>query len=78
MEHFKIKKTKWKEIQKTTELYGNPHNQPPRPVSAFVSLLNTGPATPPSKGGEMYQAICQHYTFCFAVNSLTILLNSTP
>jgi hypothetical protein len=30
-------------------------NQPPRPVSANVSKFKSGPATPPPKGGEMYQ-----------------------
>jgi len=31
------------------------HNQPPRPGSAFVSKFKSGPATPPSKGGEMFK-----------------------
>jgi hypothetical protein len=30
--------------------------------------------SPPSKGGEMYQAYIQYFTFCFELNSLTILL----
>jgi very-short-patch-repair endonuclease len=39
------------------ELDGNSTNQPPRPESEYVSELNCGPATPPSKGGETYRFI---------------------
>jgi len=34
--------------------------------------------SPPFEGGEMYQAYIQYFTFCFVLNSLTILLYSTP
>jgi hypothetical protein len=32
------------------------NNQPPRPVLGFASKLISDPATPPSKGGEMFLA----------------------
>jgi hypothetical protein len=44
---------------------------------AILGLLSA-PATPPSKGGEMYQACIQYFTFSFEHNSLTILLYLTP
>jgi hypothetical protein len=40
--------------------------------------LKSGPATPPSKGGEKYQTYIQYFTFCFVLNSFTILLFSIP
>jgi hypothetical protein len=50
-------------------------NQPPRPVSAFVTYFNSGPATPPSKGGEMYGLSVQRIIINFGRNYIAILLN---
>jgi len=48
------------------------NNQPPRPQISFtITNKHFTAATPPSKGGEMYQTHIQYLTYYFVLNFLS-------